>query len=237
MGLHVARGTFSLLGTLCFFVGLSQIGVTDAAAITYLDHIIVILIGFWYFKEKLSHPKVAMIILSFVGVLFIIKPGISGFNFYYFYLFLAVIFWALNCTVIKMLGSTERTKAQLFYVMLFSSVFSLPLALHEWRAIEPWHVKYIFAIAVCYLIHAISFFKALKYADISTVMPFDYCRLVFTGLLGIVFLSDVPDTYAFIGYVMIVIGGIYSISHEARKEKSKISRAESNKLEAEYEQL
>jgi drug/metabolite transporter (DMT)-like permease len=237
IGLHVARGTFSLLGTLCFFVGLSQVGMTNAAAITYLDHITVILIGFLYFKEKLSNSKLVMILFSLIGVLFIVKPGIGEFNYHYVYLFLAVIFWAMNCTVIKMLGSSERTKAQLFYVMLFSSIFSLPLALHEWKPIEPWHVKYIFAIAICYLIHAIAFFKALKYADISTVMPFDYCRLVFTGLLGIIFLNEVPDTYAVIGYLMIVFGGIYSINHETRKKHTKATPAESAKLEAEYEQL
>ncbi len=235
IGMHVARGTFSLLGTLCFFVAVSNLDVTNAAAITYLDHIIVILIGFFYFKEKLSNPKIIMIVMSFIGALLIVKPGFVNFNKYYVFLFMALVFWAMNCTVIKMLGSTERSKAQIFYVMLFSSIFSSPMALYEWKPIEIWHLQYILILAVCYLIHTIAFFKAFKFADMSTVMPFDYCRLIFTGLLGFIFLKEIPDQYSLVGYALIIAGGLYAIQYEARKNK-KVNDARKLELEAEYEQ-
>jgi drug/metabolite transporter (DMT)-like permease len=236
IGMHVARGTFSLLGTLCFFVAVSNLTVTNAAAITYLDHILVVLIGFLYFKEKIKPAKLAMIVLSFAGAFLIIKPGFVSFNKYYIFLFLAVIFWALNCTIIKMLGATERTKAQLFYVMLFSTVFSLPMALYEWRSIELWHVKYILVIAVCYLVHSVAFFKAFKFSEMTTVMPFDYCRLIFTGILGYLVLNEIPDYYSIGGYALIILGGLYAISHETLKKSEKLTANKKLELEAEYEQ-
>ena len=219
IGMHIARGTFSLLGTVCFFIAVSNLPVTNAAAITYLDHIIVIMIGIFYFKEKLTKPKIALIFLSSIGAMLIVKPGITIFNKYYIYLFLALIFWALNCTVIKILGTTERTKAQLFYMMLFSTMFSLPFALYEWKTLELWQLKYILGIALCYLIHSIAFFKAFKFADMTTVMPFDYSRLIFTGILGYMFLSEAPDTFSLAGYALIFIGGMISILYETRKNK------------------
>ncbi|MFI4984255.1 MAG: DMT family transporter [Rickettsiales bacterium] len=236
IGTHVARGTFSLLGTLCFFVALSNLSAMNTAAITYLDHILVVLIGFWYFKEKLTDAKLVMVVLSFIGVFFIVKPGVDSFNKYYVFLFMAVIFWALNCTVIKMLGSTERSKAQIFYVMLFSSMFSLPLALYEWKAVEVWHLKYIFTISLCYLVHSIAFFKAFKHSDMTLVMPFDYFRLVFTGVLGVWILGEVPDQYSLIGYGLIVAGGLYSIFSETKKSRKRLTEAKKLELEAEYDQ-
>lgn len=236
IGMHVARGTFSLLGTVCFFVAVSNLPVSNAAAITYLDHILVVLIGVFYFKEGLSNAKLAMIILSFLGALLIVKPGFVVFNRYYVFLFLAIIFWALNCTVIKMLGSTERTKGQLFYMMLFSAFFSLPFALYEWKPLEPWHLKHLGIVAVCYLIHSIAFFKAFKFADISTVMPFDYTRLIFTGTLGYLILGEIPDNYSMVGYLLIIVGGLSSIFYETRKQHKKISVRKTAALEAEYEQ-
>lgn len=219
IGMHVARGTFSLLGTVCFFIAVSHLPVSNAAAITYLDHILVILIGILYFKEKLTKPKLFLILFSTIGAMLIVKPGLVDFNKYYAYLFLALGFWAMNCTVIKILGITERTKAQLFYMMLFSSMFSLPFALYEWKTLELWHFKYIFGIALCYLIHSIAFFKAFKYADMTMVMPFDYTRLVFTGILGYTFLTEIPDGFSLVGYVLIIIGGMISIFYETRKNK------------------
>jgi drug/metabolite transporter (DMT)-like permease len=236
IGMHVARGTFSLLGTVCFFIAVSNLPVSNAAAITYLDHILVILIGIFYFKEKFTSEKFIMILFGCIGAALIVKPGFVVFNKYYVFLFLALIFWALNCTTIKMLGSTERTKAQLFYMMLFSTMFSLPFALYEWNALEIWHLKYIFVIAICYLIHSVAFFKAFKFADMSTVMPFDYTRLVFTGLLGYLILLEVPDRYSIIGYGLIITGGLYSIFKETKLIK-KLSESRKNELEAESDQI
>lgn len=236
MGMHIARGTFSLMGTLCFFVAVSGISVGNATAITYLDNILIVLIGVFYFKEKLTHSKIVLICVSCLGAMLIVKPGFVTFNKYYIYLFLALIFWAMNTMVIKILGATERTKAQFFYVTFFSSVFSLPLALYEWREIEPWHLKYILASAFCYLIHIVAFFKAFKFAEMSIIMPFDYSRLIFTGLLGYFLLNEIPDNYSLAGYTLITLSGIYALHFEAKK-KRKISAVKKAELESEYEHI
>lgn len=240
IGMHVTRGTFSIMGSLCFFYALAHVDVLDAAAITYLEHIIIVLIGVFYFREKLTVPKIIFIVLGLVGALFIIQPGLNHFNKYYVFIFLALIFWAINNLSIKVLSKTEHTKTQLFYVMLFSSFLSLPLALHEWRELEVWHCKYIAALAVCYLIHAIAFFKAFKSADISTVMPFDYTRLIFTGLFGYMIFKEIPDNYSMIGYTFIAIGGIYFMQYEARRLNSQSKKMLNERLmeiESKYEQV
>jgi len=237
IGTHVARGAFSLFGSLCFFVAIKSIPTTNAAAITYLEPILILIIGSLYFKEDITKPNIVMVIFGVVGAMLIIKPGFVSFNIYYIYLFMALIFWALNCTVIKMLGSTERSKAQIFYVMLFSSMFSMPLASYEWKPLELWHMKYIFAIAACYLIHTIAFFKAFKFASMTSVMPFDYCRLVFTAILSFFILKEVPDKYSLIGYALIICGGLYSILHETAKSKKKLVVAQKSIIEANHDQI
>jgi drug/metabolite transporter (DMT)-like permease len=238
MSTHIARGVFSLLGSVCFNMAVKTLPVASTAAITYLDHILVILIGIFYFKEKLNINKIVMIVFCFIGALLIIKPGFAAFNKDYVYLLLAVVFWALNCTVIKMLGSTERSKAQLFYMMLFSSMISFPFALHEWEPVEMWHIKFVLGLALCYLIHAVAFFKAFKYADISTVMPFDYSRLIFTAILGYLVYNELPEQYSAIGYLLIITGGVFYIIKNSKKDKNKkIDQNKKDQLEAEYEQV
>jgi drug/metabolite transporter (DMT)-like permease len=217
IGLHVTRGTFSVMANLCFFYALRSINVTDAAAITYLEHIIVISIGILYFKEQLTKTKIFLLITGFTGAIFITKPGFNNFSFNYFFIFLALIFWAINNLSIKILGKTERGKAQLFYTMLIGSIFSLPLAIQNWQPIKFEYIKYIVLLALFHLIHVISFFKAFKFSDISAVMPLDYSRLIFTGILGYIFLQEVPDKYSILGCVLIMLGGFLSIKNEARK--------------------
>jgi len=217
IGVHVTRGTFSVMANLCFFYGLRAVNITDAAAITYLEHLIVISIGIFYFKEHFSKAKAILMICGFLGAILVTKPGFKEFNSNYFFIFLALIFWAINNLSIKILGKTERGKAQLFYVMLIGSIFALPLAIQNWQPIKLEYIKYIMLLALFHLIHVISFFKAFKFSDISAVMPFDYSRLIFTGLLGYLFLHETPDKYSIVGYLLIMIGGLYLIKSEAKK--------------------
>ncbi len=239
LGTHVARGTFSIMGSLCFMHAIHHLNVIDAVAITYLEHIIIVLIGVLYFGEKAYYQKFIFVIMSFIGALLITAPGFHKFNTYYIFLFLALIFWAVNNCAIKVLGKTEHTKTQLFYVMLISSMLSLPLALAEWKPIHTQDLGLLFLLAISYLIHVIGFFKAFKYADISVVMPFDYVRLIFTGLVGYLMLNEAPESYySYCGYGMITIAGIYYIHFETGKSKnSKKDDKSIGELESKYEQV
>lgn len=216
--LHVAHGVFSMLGTLCFVIAMGEINPLDAAAISLFDHVLLIFIGVIFFKEKLLHSKIVAIVLSTAGAIFIIKPGFKDFNLSYVYIFMAAGFWSVNNSVIKMLTKTERSKVQLFYSMGFASLFSFPMALSEWQSLEVEHIQYLLALAFCYLVHKVTFYKSYKFSEITVVMPFDYTRLIFTGLLSYFILDKIPDMYSVLGYALITIGGLYLIAHEAKKK-------------------
>jgi drug/metabolite transporter (DMT)-like permease len=62
-------------------------------------------------------------------------------------------------------------------------------------------------------------FYTVKLADMSAVMPFDYTRLFFTGILAYLFLGEVPDQYSLIGYMLITISGILLIFYETKRKK------------------
>jgi drug/metabolite transporter (DMT)-like permease len=244
LGLHVSRGALSVIGHLCFMSALYKMNALDVTALAYLEPIIIMIIGVVYFKEQFTITKVTMLILSLLGALFISCPSIiTGeampiMNKYYIYIFLALIFWAMNNVSVKILGKTEHTKAQLFYLTSVSSIISLPIAMQDWRPLEWWHLKFLVILGASHLLHSVSFFKALKKADISIVMPFDYTRLVFTGLLAYMFLNEVPSDTSMIGYLLITLGGIIFIRQETINYRKKTKKAKEEKikeLEAEYE--
>lgn len=219
IGIHASRGAFSIMGTVCFLYGLKYIPATDAAAITFLENVIIVLIGLLYFKEKFNYSKFILVFLGLIGALFIIQPGFAQFNSKYIYLFFALMFWSFNNISIKVLGKTERSRAQVFYVALFSCMLTLPLAIANWQPLELIHYKYLIMISLLYLVHLVAIFKAFKFADFSVVMPFDYTRLVFTGILGYFILGEVPDMFKLVGYACIILGGLAMLEYETRQSR------------------
>ena len=268
--LHIIRGFFSVCGSLCFMYGLKHVDIADATAVAYLEQILWALIGVMYFKEKNTKTKKCVAFGSFLGALIVIYPnifelneenfpviftkiGISEFNPHFAFILLAVFFWATNSTLVKILGERKaKNKTQVFYVMLFSSIFAYPAAFIEWSTIEMhgfmedfrivlptrhigwdeiplelWHFKYIAIMALCYFVHTVSFFKSLQRAEMSAVAPFDYTKLLFTGIFGYVFFNETPEYGSYAGYLLITFCGIILIRSEARKRKKQKAQKES----------
>ena len=237
--LHMLRAVFSLGGSICFYRGLLHVPTIDAAAISFLEPIIALLVGVIYFKEKISTTKIALVILCLSGALFIIQPGFKNFNNSYIYLFAALIFWAMNNLSMKILGQTERTITALFYVSLFSTIFAIPIAINSsWSAFDSSYMKYVLVMTIFHMIHMICFFRALKLADMSVVMPFDYTRLFFTGIFSYLFLHERFKTSSAIGYALIALGGILLIYYETKKcRPSKASAKQFIRNQEQVEQI
>jgi drug/metabolite transporter (DMT)-like permease len=68
------------------------------------------------------------------------------------------------------------------------------------------------------------FTRALKAADASAIMPIDFARLVFVAIIGMVFFSQIPSVFTWIGAAVIFASGIYVIRREhiaAREGRAK----------------
>ncbi len=255
VALHISRGFLSVCGALSLFYAIKHIGLSDVTAVAYLEHIVLLIVGIVYFKEDFTLMKFMVVLISFFGALMIIKPDYISYllgdgaisavkmNYYYIFVFMAIGFWSCNSTVIKILGKTEKTKVQLFYVMLFSSIISFPVAFMEWNTfytigmlelkypssfvaidtlgLKYHHIFYILSLALCYFLHVIGHFKALKHADLSIVVPFEYSRLIFAAILGYTFFSEIPNTASYYGYFMISIAGLLLFFSEHKKHKKK----------------
>lgn len=265
--LHMLRGFLSIGGSLCFMYALKSLDMVDATALGYLEQVLLVIIGIVYFKEQLTGSKIAGIVLSFIGAIIVVYPDIirfeggnylpvlfqtksfSNFNHYYIFVLLSVLFWASNCMVVKQLGKTEQTKTQMFYVMLFSSIFSYPIAFLDFTLMDnilqiKWisfssmnleidHIKFFAILALCYFVHGIVIFKAYKYAEMSVVVPFDYTRLLFTGILGYLLFDKEPKGESYVGYILIAIAGILLVRSEARRKKKELAKQHLERMEEE----
>jgi drug/metabolite transporter (DMT)-like permease len=272
--LHALRGFLSAYGSLCLFYSLKYINVADATALGYIEQVLLVIVGMTYFQERVSKSKIFCIILSFIGAVTIVCPDLATFeegrylpkifyndaprelNKYYIFVFLSIMFWGLNCTIVKVLGKTEKNKVQMFYGLIFQLLFTFPLAFLDWKEIGGFFVIPIMAptgfldisninfslfhclllalIAICYFAHSTTFFFALKHAELSTVIPFEYSRLVFGAVLAYVFFGEVPKEGSVVGYLLIVFAGIYLVRAEARY-KRRIANQSIKQLGDEFE--
>ncbi|WHQ46506.1 MAG: DMT family transporter [Candidatus Midichloria sp.] len=248
-GLLVLRGLLTATGSLAFMYALQHVNIVNATALGYLEQIFWIFIGILFFNERITKIKLIAIISSLTGAFLILSPDILSanadqkfhFNPYYFFVFLAVSCWGSNVGVIKKIGKLIKVEVQLIYSMFFSVLVSSLVALFNWRYcnIEPFSIplptsfrglnpelfywnnfKYIMLITIAYFTHSIAFFFAVRGADFSLLMPYDYFRLIFIGILNYVIFSDLENLSAWLGYAFIILSGLMLARSEyLKKEK------------------
>ncbi len=151
--IHLLRGLVSTSGALCFMYGMSKVDIASATALNKMEPILLMIVGAFYFKEKLTQRKIFVVLLSCLGMLFVVYPIISfekgnlslpwftskseaGFNYNYLIIIFGVFLWTINSSVVKVLGKTESNRTQLFYVSLISVIVAGPIALCKWEKLN-----------------------------------------------------------------------------------------------------
>ncbi len=63
--------------------------------------------------------------------------------------------------------------------------------------------------------------RAFSIAEATIVAPFDYTRLIFSGILAFLLFSEVPGFWMIVGASIIVASSLYIVLREAGLKKSK----------------
>lgn len=251
--IHFFRGMFSSIGALFMFYALQNLYLTDTTALGYLEQVLLMIIGIIFFGERAAKTKFISIILAVIGALLIIYKDyiyinadgklttmdhfpISDLSVYHLFALAAVTVWACNRVLVKLLGRTERSEVQLFYVSFFASIVAFPLAFFKLEpttlfgfipAVLPTtfisleqigltqeHMYYFAVLVFCYGLHSVFTFKALQCADVSVIAPFEYTRLVFVAIIGYFFFNEEPLISSYIGCTLILVSGLLMIRNE-----------------------
>lgn len=217
---YIVSGIFGTSATLCLMYGIQHTALANVTALWYMEKILLVITGVIYFKEKIDIKRAIAIILSFIGAIIVVFPhlNLDNFNNYYYFIFAAVILWLLYCLTIKSLGRTEKLTTQTLYNIVVSSILSLPIAFINYsneqiiwaeHTVNLTHIPFIILASLCYLIVCTSNFKSFQCGDLSVVGPFGYTKIIFAGILGMIFFNEFPPINSYIGYIIIGLSSWY----------------------------
>jgi drug/metabolite transporter (DMT)-like permease len=123
---------------------------------------------------------------------------------------------AILITVLKRIPAYERPLAMLFYFGLVASPLALIPALPDWQWPNAITWVYLAIIGATGALSQYWWIMAFRAGEASAVAPFDYSRLIFTGAVGLMFFSEVPDVWTLAGAGLIVASTIYLARREAK---------------------
>ena len=215
------RALSEIIGRLGFTLALVLTPLSSTSAILQATPLVVVMGAAIFFGEKVGWRRWSAILIGFIGVLMIIRPGLEGFQ--------------ANSllAVVGMLGFAGRDLATRAAPKVLSNVqlgvygflvlipTGLGLLIYTGGAIIP-DLKASGQILGAIVFGVIAYYSltlAMRTGEISVVTPFRYTRLVFALILGFLVFGERPDAMTLLGSAIIVAGGIYTLlrNHQARK--------------------
>ena len=102
--------------------------------------------------------------------------------------------------------------------MLLTPLTLVP-ALFAWQMPSPGMWGWLIFIGVIGTIGQFVITEAIKLADMTVLMPFDFLKLVWTAFLGVIFFAEVPDALTWIGAAIVFASSFYIVLREAKLRK------------------
>lgn len=216
--LHLARNINGLISMLVWFYTITLLPLSEAVSITFIIPITTTLAAIFFLKEKVKKETWIAILIGFIGVLIIIRPGFREFKFAYLLALLSALLWSLSNVLVKKMTKTENPRTIVAYMSIIMLTMSIPLALPH---IQPLTSHDIFWFAMLGIISNLSHTAmSISYSksDLSVVQPFDFTRLIFTAIIAYFAFDETIDLWVVFGAILILCGTIFVTPRRKNKK-------------------
>lgn len=207
--LQLLRSISLLAVSLLFISGLRYIPLGEATAVIFLAPLIVTVLSAVLLREHVTRGQWIAVILGFLGVLFIVRPGGDLFTPAVLFPLSAAFCFAVYQLITRKLASTDHALTSNFLSGLFGSL-ALLFVLPGQFTLDITNIDLVFmlVLGVLAMTAHILLTIALQYSTAATLAPFTYGQIVFAGVVGYFAFAHVPDAWAILGVLIISTSGL-----------------------------
>lgn len=223
--LFVVRVLVGYVGMCMFYAAIANIDLVAATTLNSTVPLFGVFFAWLVLREPVGARRAGLAVMGFAGALILIRPGFVAIDGWALVALGSAALYAMTMILIKLLSRTEPAMRLIFYMNLLFVPVSLPLALVTW--VDPaWaDAPFILGVGLCATAGHYCFARAMRSADASVVVPFDFMRLPFAALAGFLLFATVPDLWTVAGALVIFASIVLLTRSERRRETRQAATA------------
>ncbi len=218
--LLIVRGVLLFASTLCNFLALRYLALSETVSIFFASPFLVAVIAGPMLGEWIGPRRWAAVLAGFAGVIVVTQPGTGGFHWAALFSLTAAFTYAFYAIVTRILTTSDSNTVQQFYASLVGTLAFLPAMPFVWIwPTDPLHIALMAALGIIGFFGHGFLISAHRYAPAPILSPFIYVQIIWMTLFGFVVFDHVPTQANFIGAGIVVASGLYLLLRE-RKVKA-----------------
>ena len=232
IGFHIARNTTHFVGQFSWALAVTLLPFATVFALEFTTPAWVALLAALILGERMTKSRAGSVVLGFLGVLVIVRPGLSSFQPAALLVLFAAFTFAISLIVTKQLTNRVST----FTIIFWMNLMQLPMAL-SWPGVVAatgGPSLFVFrlgsdlliptlALGAVGLISHYCLTQAFRSGDATVVMPLDFLRIPLIALVGWMFYGESLDGFVFAGAGLIICGVLWNLFAESRPTRSPVA--------------
>ena len=212
------------LGLVMWFLAVAKIDISLATVLFNTMPLFITILSAIIALERVGLRRSIAVITGFFGVIFIVLPINTSFDFWgVLYAILGAIFAGLMFVFIRMLGKTNASIPTAIWYNSFGVVISAIILLLSGHNLDnsfsllmhkdlPW--GYLLALGLLASFQQFCLAESHRYADASALAPFHYLAIPIGVAFGVILFNETITAKFLVGAVIIIASNYYILFRE-----------------------
>jgi len=209
--IQLFRSGLSIIESGCFILSFRYLSLADAHSIASLTPVLVVALSAIILRENVSLKTWIAIFIGFIGVLIIMRPGLSIFDPKSLIPLTGAFFLSIYQIVTRKASEKDSNETSLFYTSLVGILLMGVIGYIFWQPLVEYSFIYFISMGLFFSLGLYFQIIALSMVRAGIIQPFHYTLIFWAIILGYIFYDDFPDIPTLIGACVITISGIYAM--------------------------
>ncbi len=231
---YFVRGIIAVVSMILWYYALAVTPLAEAVSLSFTAPLFTTVAAIFYLHESVGPRRWTALAIGFLGVLIILQPGFAEITRAHVLLLLSSALVAVSLMMVKVLSRTESPEKIVGWLVFLMAPLSLIPALFVWNWPAPDQYFWLVVIAVGGTGGHVMLARALRLAETSAIMPFDFLRLPLVAIIAYLMFAEKIDLWTWIGGAVIFVSTAYIARRETivAGRKAETSRPTSSAMEA-----
>lgn len=228
LGFYIGRCAIGMVSMLAGFWAIVHLPLAQAIALSYSSPLFVTIAAVIVLGEVVRARRWTAVIVGFLGVLVIVRPGSDAFTAGSLVAVLAAVASASAAISIKFLSRTEHPDAIVLWTTMIWVPMSLLPALLVWET--PVGITWLWIVLAGFLgttAHML-WTRALRLGEASMLTPISFLQVLVVAVFGWFLFGEVLDRWTVLGAAIIFGSNVYIARREARLARQAVTDPEIN---------
>ncbi|OJF91222.1 DMT family transporter [Pararhizobium antarcticum] len=216
-GLWLLRFAAGAIGSIASIVAFTKLPMAEAFSLLFLLPSFVTILSVVFLKEDVRWQRWAAVILGFIGVLVVLRPGFRELSVGHLAAAVGGVAGAIAIVIVRAMGPGEKRLSLYGSVLLGTLIVSGALMLSSFTPPTPMEWLFLASYGLLGALGNVLLMNAARMVPANLVAPPQYSQMIWAILFGYLFFDDTIDLPMAAGIALIVLSGLLTLARERKR--------------------